>query len=87
MKLNDEGSGAVPVLLFIITIIAAGALYTLLFITIFYKVFAVLIPDSVFKSVIVWGAFYYAPIVIIVVGILWVVQMGLKESQTWSVDV
>lgn len=80
MKMDDNASGAIPLILYILTIITAGALYTMLFIVIFYKTFVDLIPDSPFKTIIVWGVIYFAPLIVIVVGIIALIMEAQRDA-------
>jgi len=85
MKMDDNASGAIPLILYILGIVTSGALYTMLFIVVFYKTFVDLIPDSSFKTVIVWGILYFAPLIVIVVGIIALIQEAQRDTALWEV--
>ena len=82
MKLNDYGSGAVPPLLMVFGIVAAGGLYSLCFLVILPALYG-LVPDTIFKTFIIYGIFYFAPLVIIITGIMALIQSGMKQEMYW----
>lgn len=82
MKLDNNAGGSIPLILFLLGLIASGGLYTLAFIIILPSLYG-LIPNSVFKTVIIYGIIYFAPIVVIFVGIIALIQSGLKEHPSW----
>jgi len=82
MYKDINASGSVPLVLFVLGIIAAGGLYTLAFLFLL-PTFYVLIPNSIFKSFIIWGIVWYAPFTIAVVLVLALIQSGLKR-ESWE---
>ena len=76
---NNTGS-AVPLILFVLTIVSCGALYTLFFVEVAYPSLLYMIPDSDSKTFIMMGM-YSIPLFILIVGVLSVIKAGIKESQ------
>ena len=77
--LNNDQGNAVPILLFLATIISVGALYTLFFIYIFFPGISPLVPASDSKTLIMM--FLYAiPLVVMVVGVISLIMAGLKRD-------
>ena len=79
-KLKDNLIGsAIPLILFILTIVGAGALYTLLIIEIGQPVFDQYIPTGDVKTFVMM-MIYGIPVFILVVGVIWLVKTGLKTE-------
>jgi len=79
-KLTSNNSGsAVPLLLFIITIIACGALYTLFFVEVGFPSLRSFIPESDSKTYIMMGI-YAIPMFILIFGVFAVIRAGIKEN-------
>ena len=78
----DEYGSAIPIILFLGGIFAAGGLYSLLFIVVALPTLSALIPDSVFKTVIL-GIIYFAPLIILIVGVLALLLAGMKRHPSW----
>ena len=74
---NNTGS-AVPIILFILTIIGCGALYTLLFLQIAQPSFEHMIPNSDSKTFIMM-IIYALPLMILITGVISLLQAGLKK--------
>jgi hypothetical protein len=75
---NNDGS-VVPVLLFILTIIGCGALYTLFFTEIAIPSLSYLIPDSDSKTFNMM-MIYLIPLIILIVGVFALMKEGLKRG-------
>jgi len=75
---NNEGS-AVPLILFVITIFACGALYSLFFIEIAYPTFSSWIPAGDAKTLIMM-CMYALPLFVIIVGMFSLLLAGLKRE-------
>lgn len=80
LRYNNNAS-AVPLLLFIMTIISCGALYTLFFVEVAYPSLLYMIPDSDSKTFIMMGM-YAIPLFVLIIGVFAVIKAGLKQSQT-----
>jgi len=79
-KFKDNNYGSVvPVVLFIVTIVGCGALYTLFFIEIAIPEFGPLVPNSDSK-VYIMMVFYAIPLFIILVGAAALLIKGLKRD-------
>ena len=74
---NNYGS-IVPVILFILTILCCGALYTLFFVEVAYPNLLYMIPDSDSKTFIMMGM-YAIPLFVLLIGVLAVIKSGIKE--------
>ena len=78
--IRDNNGSAVPVILFVVTLIAVGALYTLLFIEICIPTLGGYIPASDSKTLIMM--FIYAmPLTVLLVGIVSLMLAGVKRNQ------
>ena len=75
---NNIGSG-VPLILFVLTIVVCGALYTLFFVEVAYPGLLHLIPDSDSKTFIMMGM-YGIPLIVILIGVFCLIKEGIKES-------
>ena len=75
---NNEAS-AVPVILFVVTIIVCGALYTLFFIEIGFPSLSGFIPTSDSKTFIMM-LIYSIPVLVILVGVISLLQSGMKRA-------
>ena len=78
LKTNNIGS-AIPLILFILTIVGAGALYTLLIIEIGQPVFDQYIPNGDAKTFIMM-IIYGIPVFILVIGTIALIKSGLKTE-------
>lgn len=83
MNRNNYGSGAVPPILFIFGLVVAGGLYSICFLTILPALYG-LVPDTIFKTFIIYGIFYFAPMIILIIGIIALIQAGMKQDISWS---
>lgn len=77
IKNNNYGS-VIPLILFVLTILGCGALYSLFFIEIALPSLSYMIPTSDAKTFIIMGI-YAMPLFIFFVGIYAFLQSGLKE--------
>ena len=77
--LNNNVGSAVPLILFSMTIVAVGALYTLFFIEIGIPVLGDYVPASDSKTFIMMGI-YAIPLFVLVVGVISLLKAGLKRS-------
>jgi len=71
----------IPLMLFILTIITAGALYSLLFITVGFETFSSYIPDGQYKTIILL-MFRAIPGIVLIVGVIALLISGLKRRAT-----
>jgi len=78
LKENNKGS-VVPLVLFIVTIISCGALYTLFMVEVAYPSLLYMIPDSDSKTFIMMGM-YAIPLFIILIGVFALIKEGIKSS-------
>lgn len=78
LRNNNVGS-AVPVILFIVTIVGCGGLYTLFFLEFGLNFFDSYIPESDVKTFL-YMCFYGMPILILTVGSICLVRAGLKRE-------
>ena len=76
---RDNNASAIPVLLFIATIIALGAMYTLFFIEIGIPYLGGFIPASDTK-VFIMMFIYAIPITILIVGVVSLMIAGIKRN-------
>ena len=74
---NNYGS-IVPVILFILTILSCGALYTLFMVEVAYPNLLYMVPDSDSKTFIMMGM-YAIPLFVLLIGVLAVIKSGIKE--------
>lgn len=77
--LDNQEASAVPIILFVITIVGVGALYTLFFIEIGIPTFTSYIPASDSKTFIMMGI-YGMPLLILMVGVISLLKAGLKRE-------
>ena len=83
MQKIDDKASAVPLFLFIITIIVAGALFALFFIEIGFPILDLLqIADSPYKTFIL-AALRAIPLIVLIVGCISLILAGLKNEQGW----
>ena len=75
---NNQAS-AIPLILFVLTIVTCGALYTLFFVEVAYPSLLYLIPDSASKTFIMMGM-YAIPLIIILIGVFSLIKEGVKEN-------
>lgn len=81
-KLNNQGS-AVPLILFVLTIFVAGALYSLFFIEVGFGLLDIIpVPDSDSKTAIMMGL-YGIPLIILIVGIIALFLSALKNENMY----
>lgn len=78
LKENNHAS-AVPLILFILTILSCGALYTLFMVEVAYPSLLYMVPDSDSKTFIMMGM-YAIPLFIILIGVFALIKEGIKES-------
>lgn len=83
MKLIDNiEASAVPLILFFMTIFLCGGIYTLLFIEFGIPLVDSWVSSSDSKTFIMMGI-YAIPLIILVVGVVWLIIQGLK-SRGWT---
>jgi len=78
---KNNNASAVPLLLFIMTILSCGALYTLFFVEVAYPSLLYMIPDSESKTFIMMGM-YAIPLFVLLIGVFSVIKAGLKRDCT-----
>ena len=76
---KNNNASAVPLLLFIMTILSCGALYTLFFVEVAYPSLLYMIPDSESKTFIMMGM-YAIPLFVLLIGVFSVIKAGLKRD-------
>ena len=76
---RDNNASAVPVILFVVTIIALGAMYTLFFIEIGFPLLSGFIPASDSK-VLIMMFLYGIPLTILIVGVVSLMLAGIKRN-------
>ena len=77
--LQDNNASAVPVILFVVTIIAVGAMYTLFFLEIGFPALSSYIPASDSKTFIMM-LLYAIPLVVLLVGVVSLLLAGIKRD-------
>jgi len=77
--LKDNKASAVPVILFVVTIIVCGALYTLFFLEIGFPLFGDYIPASDSKTLIMM-MLYAIPLIVLLVGVISLLNAGIKRT-------
>ena len=77
--IRDNNASAVPVILFIVTIIACGAMYTLFFIEIGIPTLSSFIPASDSKTLIMM-MIYAMPLTLLLVGVVALMLAGNKRN-------
>ena len=82
--LKNNNASAVPVILFIMTIIGCGALYTLFFLEVGLPELEDYIPDSDAKTFIMMGI-YALPLFILITGVVSLLIAGLKRYGGYGV--
>ena len=80
---NNTDASAVPMILYVLTIVGCGGLYTLFFIEVFFPTVSVLIPASEPKTFIMM-CFYAIPLIILIVGVIAVIKAGLKRDSMYG---
>ena len=78
--LRDNNASALPVILFVVTIIACGAMYTLFFIEIAIPSLSSFIPASDSKTLIMM-LIYAMPLTVLLVGVVALMLAGIKRNQ------
>ena len=78
LKHNNYGS-PIPLILFALTILVCGALYTLFMVEVAYPSLLYMIPDSDSKTFIMMGM-YAIPLFILLIGVFALIKEGIKES-------
>ena len=76
---NDDNGSVVPLILFILVIFVAGALYTLFFIEVGIPAFDGFVSSSDSKTFI-YMAIYATPLIILIVGVFALLKEGLKRN-------
>ena len=76
--INNYAS-AVPLILFVLTIVGCGALYTLFFLEIAYPSLLYMVPDSDSKTFIMM-VMYAIPLFVLVIGVIAVIKAGIKQN-------
>jgi len=79
IKKQDNASGAVPLILYMLGILAAGGMYTLCFIYIAPTLHD-MIPDGYVKTTIL-GIILVVPLIILFVGAIALIIEGIKKDQ------
>lgn len=75
---NNYGS-VIPVVLFIVTLVGCGALYTLFFLQFGINYFGDMVSASDSKTFIL-TCIYAMPIIILVIGVVSLIRAGLKQG-------
>jgi len=77
--LKNNKASAIPIILFLVTIVSCGALYTLFFIEIGIPAFNSLIPASDSKTFIMM-LIYGLPLIVIIIGGISLIKAGIKRT-------
>jgi len=77
--LKEKDASAVPIMLFAVTILVCGALYTLFFIEVAIPYFGGYVPASDSKTFIMM-LIYAIPLFVAIVGVLALLQAGMKRQ-------
>ena len=77
--IHNDTASAVPPILFILAILGAGALYTLLIVEIGQPIFDSYIPSGAVKTFVMM-IIYGLPGIILVIGVISLVRSGLKQE-------
>ena len=81
---NDSYASAIPLILFIVTIVVVGAVYTLFFVEIGFPLIDGLIPISASASrTFIMSAMYGLPLIVLLVGCVSLIIAGLKHERGW----
>ena len=75
---NDEAN-AVPLILFVVTIVCIGALYSFFFLEVGYPLLAPLVPASDYKTFIMM-CMYAIPMFVLIVGVVALIVEGVKRK-------
>ena len=79
--IKDNDASAIPIILYLLTIISCGALYTLFFIEVGYDVVNTYIPIPASDSkTFIMMCMYAIPLFIIVIGSICLIKAGLKRD-------
>lgn len=76
-------AGSIPLVLWTLGLMAFGGIYTLGFVILLPRLWFV-VPDSVYKTIIVYGIIWFAPILVIIIGIAALVIEGMKRNPSWE---
>jgi hypothetical protein len=84
LKKNIYGS-AIPLILFILTIVVVGALFSLFFIEIGFPLIdnVIPVPDSPYK-VFMMMMMRGIPLIVLLVGVVSLILSGLKNERWWT---
>lgn len=77
--LQDSYASAIPLILFVLTIVGAGALYTLLIVEVGQPTFDQYIPNDEVKTFVMM-IIYGIPVFILVIGVIALVKSGIKQE-------
>ena len=77
--IENNKASAVPVMLFVMTIVVCGALYTLFFIEVGFPFLGGFIPASESKTFIMM-MLYAIPLYVLIVGVICLLKAGLKRN-------
>jgi len=77
--IKNNNASAVPVILFVVTILVCGALYTLFFYEIGFPLLRGYIPASDSKTFIMM-LLYAIPIFVLIIGVISLLKAGLKRT-------
>jgi len=77
--IHNNYASSIPFILFIVTIVVCGAMYTLFFLEVGFPALENFIPASESKTFIMMGL-YAIPLIILVVGIIAMIIAGQKRG-------
>jgi len=81
--LHDNTGSSIPIILFVLTIVVCGALYSLFFLEVGFGLLALIpIPPSDGKTFIMM-CMYAIPLFVMVVGSVALLLQGLKNDSGW----
>jgi hypothetical protein len=79
-SLNDNHASAVPLILFVLTIVVAGALYSLFFIEIGFPILNLLIVPASDTKTVIMMALYGLPLIVLIVGVVSLFLSAIKNE-------
>ena len=83
MRSFNDNASAIPLFLFIVTIVVAGALFSLFFIEVGFPLLDLIpIPESPSK-IFILAAMRGIPLIVVIVGCVSLILAGLKNEQGW----
>jgi len=76
---NNNEASAIPIILFVGGLLVSGLMYTVFFIMVAPSLF-IFIPDSVYKTIIIYGFIWFLPMIILIVGVIALLISAQKKN-------